>query len=74
MEEVLSFCGLTCHTCAIYLATREQDTDKRHQMRDEIARTINEIYKEKMEAKDVTDCDGCKTEKGRPACPEYPMK
>jgi hypothetical protein len=65
MKEMISFCGLTCHKCPIYLATREQDTNKKHQMRVEIAQAIYEIYKEKMEAKDVTDCDGCKTEKGR---------
>jgi len=49
MDEIVSFCGLTCHKCAIYLATREQDTNKKHQMRVEIAQTIYEIYKEKME-------------------------
>jgi hypothetical protein len=65
VEEMISFCGLTCHKCPIYLTTREQDQNKKRQMRAEIARKINEIYEEKMEAKDVTDCDGCKTEKRR---------
>jgi len=65
MKEMISYCGLTCHKCAIFLATREQDQNKKRQIRVEIARKINEIYKEKMEAEDVTDCDGCKTEGGR---------
>jgi len=34
-------------------------------MRAEIARQTNDIYKEKMKAEDVTDCDGCKTKTGR---------
>jgi len=65
VKEMISFCGLTCHKCPIYLATREQDQNKKLQMRIEIARQINDLYKEKMQAEDVTDCDGCKTEKGR---------
>lgn len=31
-------------------------------MRAEIAQKINELYKKKMKAEDVDDCDGCKTE------------
>jgi hypothetical protein len=62
MDEIISYCGLTCHKCPIYLATREQDAKKKREMRDEIAKKINELYKEKLKAKDVTDCDGCKTE------------
>jgi hypothetical protein len=34
-------------------------------MRAEIARQINDLYKENLKAEDVTDCDGCKTEGGR---------
>ena len=65
MEEVVSYCGLMCHTCPIYLATREHDPKKKRQMRAEIARQINDLYKEDLKAEDVTDCDGCKTEAGR---------
>jgi len=65
MNEVIAYCGLPCHSCAIFLATREQNTKKKREMRAEIARQINDIYKEKMKAEDVTDCDGCKTETGR---------
>jgi len=65
MEENLAYCGLPCHKCPIYLATREKNQNKKLQMRVEIAKKINEIYKEKIEVEDVTDCDGCKTENGR---------
>ena len=65
MEENLSYCGLICHTCAIYLATREQDEEKRHKMRVDIAQQIKEHYGEECKPEDVTDCDGCKSENGR---------
>lgn len=47
------------------MATREQDAKKQRQMRADIAKKINDIYKKKLKAEDVTDCDGCKTEGGR---------
>ena len=65
MNEIIGYCGSPCNSCAIYLATREQDPKKKREMRAEIAEQIYEVYKEKMKAEDVTDCDGCKTETGR---------
>lgn len=65
MEDNLSYCGLTCQTCAIYLATREKDPKKKHEMRVDIARQIEEHYGGEFKPEDVTDCDGCKTENGR---------
>ncbi len=65
MEENLAYCGLICHTCAIYLATREKNDEKRHKMRVEIAQQIKEHYGEEYRPEDVTDCDGCRTEGGR---------
>lgn len=62
---MIAYCGLACHSCAIYLATREQEPKKKRQMRAEIARKINDIYKHEFEAEDVTDCDGCLMEAGR---------
>ncbi len=34
-------------------------------MRAEIAQKINELYKKKMKAEDIDDCDGCRTKGGR---------
>jgi len=65
MEENLAYCGLACHSCAIYLATREQDEEKRYKMRVDIAQQIKERYGQECKPEDVTDCDGCKTEGGR---------
>ena len=65
MNEMISYCGLNCQTCQIYLATREKDPKKKHEMRIEIAQQIKKIYGQDCKAEDVTDCDGCKTENGR---------
>jgi hypothetical protein len=65
MEEIISCCGLNCCGCAIYLATREKNDEKRHKMRVDIARQIKEHYGEEYKLEDVTDCDGCRTEGGR---------
>ena len=65
MDEMISCCGLNCRGCAIYLATREKNKEKRHKMRVDIARQIKEHYGEEYKPEDVTDCDGCRTEGGR---------
>jgi len=65
MDKVISYCGLICETCSIYLATREQDEEKRYKMRVDIARQIKEHYGQECKPEDVNDCDGCKTEGGR---------
>ena len=64
MEDSLSCCGLICHKCAIYLATREKDEKKRYKMRVDIARQIKEHYGQECKPEDVTDCDGCKAKSG----------
>jgi len=65
MKEMISFCGLTCHKCVIYLATREKYPKKKHEMRIDIAQQIKEHYGQECKPEDVTDCDGCKAEGGR---------
>jgi hypothetical protein len=63
--ELIAYCGLVCHTCPIYLATREEDGEKRARMRAEIAELCREQYGMAYEPEDITDCDGCRTEGGR---------
>jgi hypothetical protein len=65
MSEMIGCCGLNCHGCAIYLATREKNDEKRHKMRVEIAQQIKEHYGEEYKPEDITDCDGCRAEGGR---------
>ena len=65
MEEILAYCGLTCHGCPIYLTTREENGEKKEKMRAEIARICKEQYGVEYKPEDITDCDGCRTEGGR---------
>ena len=70
MKEMLAYYGLVCHTCPIYLATREENKEKQAEMRDHIAKLCNEQLGMIYEPEDINDCDGCQTEWGRlfPAC------
>lgn len=65
MSEALSYCGLVCTTCPIYLATREINKEEQTKKRTDIARICEEQYRMKFELSDITDCDGCRTEDGR---------
>jgi len=65
MDEIIAYCGLTCHTCAIFLTTRENNNEKKHKMRVDIARQIKEVYGTEYEADDIADCDGCRAKDGR---------
>lgn len=68
MDKVISYCGLICERCAIYLATREEDEQKRYEVRAEIAQQIQKHYGRECKPEDVNDCDGCKAETGRLFC------
>lgn len=37
MEIMLAYCGLTCDSCPIHLATLEQDKSRQQTMRESIA-------------------------------------
>lgn len=65
MKEMLAYCGLICHSCPIYLATREENKEKQAGMRAQIAKLCNELYGMMYEPEDINDCDGCRTERGR---------
>ena len=65
MSEMISYCGLVCKTCPIYLATREKDEEKQYKMRADVAQQIKELYGQEYKPEDITDCDGCKAEDGR---------
>jgi hypothetical protein len=65
IEEVIAYCGLICQGCPIRLATSEEDDEKKHKMRIDIANQIQEHYGQECTPEDVTDCDGCKSDTGR---------
>lgn len=65
MNEMMAYCGLVCQTCPIYLATRQEHKEDQARMRSEIAQVCKQKYGMNYESKDISDCDGCRTEAGR---------
>jgi predicted nucleic acid binding AN1-type Zn finger protein len=65
MSDMLSYCGLICNTCPIYLATKETDKEEQNRMKAEIAKSFEKAYGIYFEASDIADCDGCHTAGGR---------
>lgn len=61
----VAYCGLTCHSCPILLATLEGDKEKQAKMRILIAKTVRERYGTTTMPEDISDCDGCKANTGR---------
>jgi hypothetical protein len=62
MAEMIAYCGLACHSCPIYLATREEDREERARMKAGIVKQCREHYGITYALEEITDCDGCKTE------------
>jgi hypothetical protein len=65
MTESVAYCGLICHTCPIYVATRQEKKEDQVKMRAEIVRLCHEHYGLNYLLEDITDCDGCRTASGR---------
>jgi len=65
IQNIVAYCGLTCKSCPIYWATREQDIKKQTAMRIQIAQLCNDHYGLNLNADDITDCDGCRAESGK---------
>ena len=61
MKPIIAYCGLQCRSYPILLATQEPDVEKKRQMREQIARQIEEHYGIQLTAEDINDCDGCTT-------------
>jgi hypothetical protein len=61
MANTVSYCGLVCETCPIYVGTREQDKDKQAQMRAQVAEMCAKHYGISCGAADINDCDGCRS-------------
>jgi hypothetical protein len=76
MPEILAYCGLVCHTCPIYSATRQENIDEQLKMRIEIVKICKEKYGLNYKLEDITDCDGCVTDGARlfSACARCPIR
>jgi hypothetical protein len=62
MTEMVAYCGVTCRTCPIYLATRQKDKKEQARMKARIVKQCQEHYGITYQLEDITACDGCKTE------------
>ncbi len=65
MTDRVAFCGLICHTCPIFLASRQKNKQEQAKMRAAIVQQCREHYGLIYKLDDITDCDGCRTESGR---------
>ena len=57
---MLAYCGLTCESCPIHLATLEQDKYLQQTMRESIAEQCNKLYGMNLQPEEINDCDGCR--------------
>lgn len=64
MEETVSYCGLLCIGCPIFIATKETNVEFKQKMKIEIAKTCNRLYQTEYSVSDITDCEGCLNENG----------
>ena len=62
MTEMVAYCGLSCLTCPLYLATRQENNEEKAKMKAEIVRLCKELYGMDYTLADISDCDGCLTE------------
>jgi hypothetical protein len=65
MVEHYGCCGLACHTCPVYWATRVEDQAERARLRAGIAISCNQQYGTSYTAGDIGECDGCNAGGGR---------
>ncbi len=65
MNKMIAYCGLTCDSCPIHLATLEKNKSTQQTMREAIAELCSRIYRIQLQADDQMDCDGCRTTAGR---------
>ena len=57
MDEMIAFCGITCQKCGAFLATRDNDDEKRA----EVAQLWSKEYKSDLKPEDI-NCEGCLSE------------
>jgi hypothetical protein len=65
MDEMIAYCGLSCRTCPIYLASGEIDEIKKNNLIESIIRECKEHYGIEYKPEDISDCDGCKSHRGK---------
>ena len=56
LKEMISFCGLGCDECAAFLATEENDDQKRA----EVAQEWSRLFKVEIKSENI-NCEGCQS-------------
>ena len=54
MDEIIAYCGLLCNECGAFIATKNNDNEKRA----EVAQMWSKQYNTNMKQEDI-NCDGC---------------
>jgi hypothetical protein len=54
MDEMIAICGITCHECGAFLATKANDDEKRA----EVAQLWSKEFKSDIKPEDI-NCEGC---------------
>ena len=65
VAKIISYCGLLCQSCPIYLAARETNELKKQELVSEIILACKEIYGIEYKYEDINACDGCTADTGR---------
>jgi len=65
MNEMLSYCGLLCNNCPVFLADRESNSIKKQKMKSEIVSMCKEHYGLNYNLNDINSCDGCTSDSGQ---------
>ena len=59
MMEIIAFCGLACHKCGAFIATKNDDDEKRK----EISQQWSKQFNSDIKPEDI-NCDGCLSDGG----------
>jgi hypothetical protein len=60
LKEMVAFCGLDCYECRGFLATKENDDQKRAK----VAQEWSKLFKVEIKPEDI-NCEGCLSDGGR---------